>query len=119
MPFPVHSLSAASKNEGFNCANQFLRPFPGGGTCSFRCIASVVAMSLDSRLASRISQHLNAVRSLTYHGDASALDAFRGESFEINGIRYEFLTDTTALLDLADAGELEIERLYQAIQGDE
>jgi hypothetical protein len=71
----------------------------------------------DSRTASRIAEYMNAVRSFTHRGDSSPLEAFRGESFEADGIRYEFVTDLAALSRLADAGEIAIERLYRTVQG--
>jgi hypothetical protein len=71
----------------------------------------------DSRTASRIGEHMNAVRAYTHQGDSSALEAFRGESFEADGVTYEFVTDLAILSRLADAGELAIEGLYRAVQG--
>lgn len=70
----------------------------------------------DSRTASRIAEYMNSVRSFTHRGDSSALEAFRGESFEADGVIYEFVTDLATLSRLADAGELAIERLYRAVQ---
>lgn len=71
----------------------------------------------DSRTASRIAEHMNAVRSFTHRGDSSALEGFRGESFEASGVTYEFITDLATLSRLADAGELAIEGLYRAVRG--
>jgi hypothetical protein len=70
----------------------------------------------DSRTASRIAEHMNAVRSFTHRGDSSVLEAFRGESFQAEGTIHEFVTDLPTLSRLADAGELAIERLYRAVQ---
>jgi hypothetical protein len=71
----------------------------------------------DSRIATRISEHTNAVKAYTHGGDSRSLEAFRGESFEVDGVRYEFLTDLEAISILADAGELAIDGLYRAVQG--
>jgi hypothetical protein len=71
----------------------------------------------DSRIASRTGEYLNALRAFTHEGDSSALESFRGESFEADGITYRFLTDLPTLSRLGDAGELQIERLYRAVQG--
>jgi hypothetical protein len=70
----------------------------------------------DSRTASRIAEHMNAVRTFTRSGDSSALEGFRGESFEAGGVTYEFVTDLVTLGILADAGDLTIEGLYRSIQ---
>jgi hypothetical protein len=40
----------------------------------------------DSRTASRIAEHMNAVRAFTHAGDLSPLEAFTGESFEADGV---------------------------------
>lgn len=71
----------------------------------------------DSRTASRIGEHMNAVRAHTHRGDSSALEGFRGESFEADGVTYEFVTDLATLDRLADAGDLGIEGLYRSVQG--
>ena len=71
----------------------------------------------DSRTASRIAEHMNAVRAFTHFGDLAPLDAFKGESFEADGITYTFVTDTAILSRLADAGVLSIEGLYRVVQG--
>ena len=71
----------------------------------------------DSRVASRSGEHLNAVKAFTHNGDSSALEGFKGESFEAGGVTYTFLTDLAALSILADAGELAVEGLYRAVQG--
>ena len=71
----------------------------------------------DSRMATRMAEHMNAVRAFTHAGDLSALEAFQGESFEVDGVTYTFVTDPEILARLADAGVLSIEGLYRAVQG--
>jgi hypothetical protein len=68
----------------------------------------------DSRIASRSGEYLNALKTFTHEGDSSALESFKGESFEADGVTYMFLTDLATLSRLADAGELAIEGLYRA-----
>jgi hypothetical protein len=71
----------------------------------------------DSRTASRIGEHMNAVRAFLRSGDSSALESFRGESFEADGVTYVFVTDLETLSRLADAGDLAIDGLYRTVQG--
>jgi hypothetical protein len=71
----------------------------------------------DSRIASRIAEYMNAVRTYVHSGESSALESFRGESFEASGTTYRFLTDPETLDRLADAGVLAIEGLYRTVQG--
>lgn len=71
----------------------------------------------DSRIASRIGEHMNAIRAYRNHGDSSALEGFRGETFEAEGVTYQFVTDLATLHRLADAGDPPFERLYRAVQG--
>jgi hypothetical protein len=70
----------------------------------------------DSRTASRIAEHMNAVRTYTRDGDSSDLATFRGEAFEAEDVTYRFVTDLATLDILADAGELAIENLYRTVQ---
>ncbi len=71
----------------------------------------------DSRTASRIGEYMNAVRLYVSSDDSSALARFRGKSFQAGGKTYRFVTDPAKLDRLADAGDLAIEGLYQAIDG--
>ena len=71
----------------------------------------------DSRTASVIAAYMNAVRTFIYRGDSSAVEGFKGESFQASGVTYEFVTDTDTLARLADAGVLAMEGLYHAVQG--
>jgi|SRR5205823_711144 len=71
----------------------------------------------DSRTASRIAEHMNAVRTHVRTGDSSALESFRGESFEAGGVKHEFVTDPEILDKLADAGVLAMEGLYRVAHG--
>lgn len=71
----------------------------------------------DSRTASRIAEYMNAVRTYVNKGELSALERFRGQSFQAAGVRYTFVTDPNTLELLADAGVLAFEQLYRATQG--
>ena len=71
----------------------------------------------DSRTASRIAEHMNAVRTYLRTGDSSALKSFRGESFEAGGLNHQFVTDPDTLDKLADAGVLAMEGLYRVAHG--
>jgi hypothetical protein len=71
----------------------------------------------DSRTASRIAEHMNAVRAFTHAGNLSPLEAFKGESFVADGVTYTFVTDPEILGRLADAGVLSIEGLYRTVRG--
>ncbi len=71
----------------------------------------------DSRTASRIAQYMNAVRTYVSTGDSSALNRFKGKTFQAGGKTYPFLTDPASLDRLADAGALAIEELYGAAHG--
>lgn len=86
-------------------------------TLHFITLAGTVPITVkDSRTATRIAEHTNAVKAYTHGGDSRALETFRGESFEVDGVRYDFLTDLEAISILADAGELAIDRLYRGVQ---
>ena len=72
----------------------------------------------DSRTASALGEHLNAVKTfINNRGDSSALEKFEGKSFRISGQVYPFVTDPETLERLADAGELVFEGLYVAVKG--
>lgn len=87
-------------------------------TLHFITAEGTIAITVrDSGTATRIAEHMNAVRAYTHSGDLSALEAFKGESFEVDGITYTFVTDPEILGRLADAGVLSIEDLYRAVQG--
>ncbi len=70
----------------------------------------------DSRTASRIGEYMNAVR-MYVNGDSSALDRFKGKTFQAGGKTYPFITNPSQLDRLADAGDLAIEGLYRAVPG--
>ncbi len=72
---------------------------------------------LDSRIATLIAEHMNAVRTYLYQGDSAELERFKGLSFETSSQTYWFVTDPAVLDKLADAGILALEGLYQAVQG--
>jgi hypothetical protein len=71
----------------------------------------------DSRIASRIAEYLNAVKSYFNRGNLSSLDDFKDQHFEASGATHQFVTDQETLDRLADAGLVSIEGLYQAVQG--
>jgi len=69
----------------------------------------------NSRDASRIGEHMNAVRAYA-RGDFSALARFEGQSIRANGITYPLITDRKILDELARADVLAVEGLYRAVQ---
>jgi hypothetical protein len=68
----------------------------------------------DSRTASLLSRHWQAVRRYAEHGDTSGLRQFRGTSFFTNKRGYRLVSDLDlATIDrLAQAGELSFEDFY-------
>jgi hypothetical protein len=67
----------------------------------------------DSRQASQIGKHWNAVELYAQTGDASALRDFRGKYvIDANGKRVYFMTDLSELDRRASAGDLSFESLY-------
>jgi hypothetical protein len=71
----------------------------------------------DSRIASRIAEHMNAVRAFARRGDTSALESFKGDSFQASEGTFYFETDLDVLARLGDAGQLVVERLYRTPHG--
>ena len=61
----------------------------------------------DSRTASLIAEHLNAVHDFMRTGDEAQLRRFRGRSFTVGGQRYTLETDPDALLTLDEGGDLD------------
>ena len=69
----------------------------------------------DSRTASRLAEHSNAIRSYRRFRDPAVLAQFKGKSFQVGGIKHKFLIDPAAIDLLEDAGVLAgIESLYYA-----
>lgn len=66
----------------------------------------------DSRTATLLARHANAVRAYVEHGDSFDLREFRGRSVTLQGKQFRLLTDTAALDELAALGELQFETLY-------
>jgi hypothetical protein len=66
----------------------------------------------DSRTASQISRYWNAVEHYLATGDTSQLEKFRGKFFRVQKRAYPFIVDTHLLDELAAAGELHFEDLY-------
>ena len=60
----------------------------------------------DSRIATRLAEHLNAVRAFARRGDSSALESFKEESFQASEGTFYFETDLGVLARLGDAGQL-------------
>jgi len=130
------SLSAAAKAEHTSVstikryAGSALRQKCPGGHCrvtpfdriarplNFLTPQGPVGVTVrSSRMASMISEHLKAVRKYRNMGDTSGLLPFKGKSFRSGGVTYKFITEPEILDKLADAGLLEIEGLYRAVQG--
>ncbi len=65
-----------------------------------------------SRVASRVAQHSAAVHHFLTTGDSGPLDAFQGQAIRSRNQIYFFLTDSEALEQLANAGQVSFERLY-------
>lgn len=69
----------------------------------------------DSRTASRIAMHSNAVGTYRKTGDSSALAQFKGKSFRVGGVVHRFVTDPDTI-DLLEDADLfpAMESLYYA-----
>jgi hypothetical protein len=85
-------------------------------TLNFLTADGPVAITVrDSRTASRIAEHSNAVRKYRGGGDSSALTQFKGKSFRAGSVVHRFVTDPEVLDRLEGAGSLTaIESLYYA-----
>jgi hypothetical protein len=68
----------------------------------------------DSRIASQIGEHKNAVKAFL-RGSTSALAQFEGKSVTADGVTYPFITDPD-LLERLGAVDLPDDRLYRSIQ---
>jgi prephenate dehydrogenase len=66
----------------------------------------------DSRTASKIAQHLNAIKTLVDTGNGEELRRFRGKTIRVQKVEYRFVTDPRVLRRLNDANELGFEDLY-------
>ena len=94
MRYVGSALRQAGPNEDYRAIPHDSIP----RTLHFITPTGAVAITVaDSRIASRISEHMNAVKALVQKEDSSALESFRGESFEAEGIRYKFVTDVATL----------------------
>jgi hypothetical protein len=67
----------------------------------------------NSRDASLIGQHFDAVGHFLDTGDNSRLRPFKGRSVKAGGKSYEFLTDFDELERLGRAGEFSFESIYE------
>jgi predicted transcriptional regulator len=66
----------------------------------------------NSRDATRVARHGNAVRKFALYGDDSALKRFEGKSLKAGGKTYQFITDRATINRLARAGELHFLDIY-------
>lgn len=66
----------------------------------------------DSRSAARVATYWNAVHHYLDTGDARPLQRFRGQGITVQKRFYPFITDLDVLDQLADAGELVFDDLY-------
>jgi hypothetical protein len=71
----------------------------------------------DSRAATQIAEHMNAVRTYLRTGSTWALKRFKGKVFVTSKGILVFITDPAVLDRLADAGELDFDQLYRAVTG--
>jgi hypothetical protein len=74
-----------------------------------------ITRARGSRAASQIARYMNAVKAFVRTNDQSALRKFRGK--RVPGATYAFVVSPTKLKRFADAGVLEIERLYLHVKG--
>jgi hypothetical protein len=63
----------------------------------------------DSRTASLIAEHANAVRHYLHTGDPSRLGGLRRRTFQLGGRRFPLVTDEDVIDRLAEGGELHYE----------
>jgi hypothetical protein len=70
----------------------------------------------DSRTASKISEHRNAVKQWRRSRDASVLEPFRQRTLRAGGVPYRFVVDPDTLNQLDDADLLALETLYRSVQ---
>lgn len=66
----------------------------------------------NSRDATRIARHSNAVRKFVMHADDSSLRRFEGKSIKAGGKTHFFVTDRATINRLARAGELHFLDIY-------
>jgi hypothetical protein len=71
-----------------------------------------VELELDSRQATIVARHANAVDEYLQSGDETALRPFRGRVITVDGVAYRLATDPYRLDRLAAGGELHYE-LYR------
>lgn len=73
----------------------------------------VSAKGIDA--ARRFSAHANAIGHFNRTGDTSRLKDFKGKTFTSEGRRYEYLTDSDKLMELAEADALRLDSLYASV----
>lgn len=66
----------------------------------------------DSRTASTIARHWNALDRYARSGSTTRLNQFRGQSIRVGKRTYPLITDTRTINRLIDAGEVSFEDLY-------
>lgn len=70
-----------------------------------------------SKRATELSQYSNAIGFYLRSGDESKLKPFKGRTIRVRGQEIELVTDTATLSTLAEAGELQLDQLYNAFAG--
>lgn len=66
----------------------------------------------DSRTATLISDYWNEIDRFVLSGATEGLKRFVNASFQVDGVKYGFLTDLNQIERLAFAGEISFEDLY-------
>jgi len=83
-------------------------------TLNFLTEQGIISIAVhDSRDATLVSKYMAATKNYLATGNKSFLRPFRGKAMG----PYRFVTDTDILDELADAGELEFETIYNYIVG--
>jgi hypothetical protein len=73
------------------------------------------APTRSSKRASLIARYMNAVKTLVRTGKQADLKKFKGK--RVPGKKYNFIVSPKKLMELADAGILDIEKLYLGAKG--
>lgn len=71
----------------------------------------------NSRDATRVARHSNAVRKYVLYGDDSDLKRFDGKTLRASGKTYAFATDKAAINRLARAGAVSFMDIYSSVGG--
>ena len=85
-------------------------------TLNFLTPRGPVAVTVnDSRTATEIAMHMNAVRAYLNDGDASGLARFGGKFVFSGRVAHPYIVDTRVLDRLAEADEVAIDGLYRTV----